>query len=90
MLSYRPEKIMETIESSKRVLHRGRAELDQRMEVEEPEAEGPRPLPSAVEREQLIAVTAYYRAQSRNFEPGRELEDWLAAEAEIDAGITAD
>jgi len=76
---------MENIESSKRVLHRGRAELDQRAEAEESEAEAQKPLPSAGEREHLIAVTAYYRAQGRNFEPGRELEDWLAAEAEIDA-----
>lgn len=31
----------------------------------------------------MIAEAAYYRAQRRGFEPGRELEDWLAAEAEI-------
>jgi hypothetical protein len=79
----RPEKAMETIQSSKRVLHRERAELDPREETEEAEARGP--LPSASEREQLIAVAAYNRAQGRNFEPGRELEDWLEAEAEIDA-----
>jgi hypothetical protein len=85
----RPEKAMETIESSKRVLHRERAEVDQRAETEEAEAQGPRP--SASEREQLIAVAAYNRAQGRNFEPGRELEDWLEAEAEIDAMMrTAD
>ena len=76
---------METIESSKRVLHRGRAELDQRAETEEPEAEAQGPLPSTSEREQMIAVAAYYRAQGRNFEPGRDLEDWLEAEVEIDA-----
>ena len=29
-----------------------------------------------------IAVSAYYKAQARGFEPGYELEDWLAAEAE--------
>jgi hypothetical protein len=80
---------METIESSKRVLHRGRAEPDQRAETEESEAEAQRPLPSASKREHLIAVTAYYRAQGRDFEPGRELEDWLAAEAEIDATTRA-
>jgi len=85
----RPEKAMDIIESSKRVLHRERAELDQRAETEEAEARGP--LPSASEREQLIAVAAYNRAQGRNFEPGRELEDWLEAEAEIDAMMrTAD
>jgi DUF2934 family protein len=83
MLSLPPEKAMETIESSKRVLHRGRAELDERAETEEAEVQ--RPFPAAREREHLIAVAAYYRAQGRNFEPGRELEDWLEAEAEIDA-----
>lgn len=36
-----------------------------------------------VEREQMIAEAAYYRAQRRGFAPGRELDDWLAAEAEI-------
>jgi hypothetical protein len=30
-----------------------------------------------------IAAAAYYRAMQRGFEPGHELEDWLAAEAEI-------
>jgi hypothetical protein len=78
-----PEKAMGTIESSKRVLHRERAELDQRVDIEEAESRGPRP--SASEREQLIAEAAYRRAQGRNFDPGRELEDWLEAEAEIDA-----
>lgn len=29
-----------------------------------------------------VAVSAYYKAQTRGFEPGHELEDWLAAEAE--------
>ena len=36
------------------------------------------------ERRRMIAEAAYYRAASRNFEPGHELEDWLAAESEID------
>ncbi len=30
-----------------------------------------------------IAVNAYYRAEARGFEPGYELDDWLAAESEI-------
>lgn len=29
-----------------------------------------------------IAVSAYYKAQARGFQPGHELDDWLAAEAE--------
>jgi hypothetical protein len=31
----------------------------------------------------LIAEAAYYRAQQRGFEPGHELDDWIAAEAEV-------
>jgi Protein of unknown function (DUF2934) len=36
-------------------------------------------------RRQLIAETAYLRAEGRGFAPGQETEDWLAAEAEVDA-----
>lgn len=32
------------------------------------------------EREAQIAEYAYYRAKARNFEPGHDIEDWLAAE----------
>ena len=32
----------------------------------------------------MIAEAAYYCAEKRGFEPGHELEDWLAAEARID------
>jgi hypothetical protein len=39
------------------------------------------------EREQLIARAAYFRAEKRGFEPGHELEDWLQAEAEVDASL---
>jgi hypothetical protein len=33
-------------------------------------------------RRQRIADGAYRRAEARGFEPGQELDDWLAAEAE--------
>jgi Protein of unknown function (DUF2934) len=36
------------------------------------------------ERYQLIAKAAYLRAEQRGFSPGSELEDWLAAESDID------
>jgi DUF2934 family protein len=39
-------------------------------------------------RDALIAEIAYFRAQRRGFEPGHELEDWLAAEAEVDRRVT--
>jgi hypothetical protein len=35
------------------------------------------------QRRELIAVTAYYLAESRNFQPGHEDEDWMAAEVQI-------
>ncbi|MCX7086825.1 MAG: DUF2934 domain-containing protein [Methylococcales bacterium] len=34
------------------------------------------------ERDAKIAELAYYKAESRQFEPGHELEDWLTAEGE--------
>lgn len=36
-------------------------------------------------RQTRIAIAAYYRAEARGFTPGCELEDWLAAEAQVDA-----
>ena len=37
------------------------------------------------ERRQRIALAAFFRAEARGFAPGAELEDWLAAERELDA-----
>ncbi len=39
-------------------------------------------------RQEMIAKAAYYRAEQRAFAPGFELVDWLAAEAEVDAGFS--
>jgi hypothetical protein len=39
------------------------------------------------QRAGLIAKAAYFRAERRGFTPGGELEDWLAAEAEVDAQL---
>lgn len=36
-----------------------------------------------------IAEAAYYRALRRGFTPGQEMEDWLAAEAEVLARVHA-
>jgi hypothetical protein len=36
------------------------------------------------DRYRLIAEAAYYRAEQRGFAPGAELDDWLAAEVEVD------
>jgi hypothetical protein len=42
------------------------------------------PYPDTKSRLDHIAIAAYFKAESRWFEPGRELDDWLAAEAEFD------
>jgi len=39
-------------------------------------------------RHEMIAQAAYFRAQRRGFESGHELEDWLAAEIEVDTALT--
>ena len=40
-------------------------------------------------RQQLIAQAAYFIAERRAFAPGNEIEDWLQAEAEIEACMKA-
>lgn len=35
------------------------------------------------ERYNLIATSAYYKAEERGFMPGHEVDDWLTAEIEI-------
>jgi len=32
-------------------------------------------------------LRAYYKAEARGYEPGHEIQDWLDAEAEVDAEI---
>jgi hypothetical protein len=39
------------------------------------------------DRHHWILEAAYYRAERRGFVPGEELDDWLAAEAEIDGSL---
>jgi hypothetical protein len=42
------------------------------------------------ERLAMIAENAYYRAERRGFVPGYDIEDWLAAEREVDAQLARD
>jgi hypothetical protein len=37
------------------------------------------------DRDYRIALRAYYKAEARGYEPGHEIQDWLDAEAEVDA-----
>lgn len=41
-------------------------------------------------RNAKVRETAYFRAQTRGFEPGHELEDWLAAEHDVDGRLFAE
>lgn len=45
------------------------------------------PSTRAKPRAARIAEIAYFKAEKRGFEPGHEAEDWLAAEAEVDAQL---
>jgi hypothetical protein len=40
-------------------------------------------------RRAMIAQAAYFHAERRGFAPGNETQDWLRAEAEIDALLRA-
>jgi hypothetical protein len=37
----------------------------------------------------MIQMAAYFRAERRGFAPGYEVEDWMAAEAEVEAQLAA-
>jgi len=43
------------------------------------------PMGQGMDREKLISVAAYYRAENRDFWDGDALTDWLICEVEIDA-----
>lgn len=47
----------------------------------------PRADPPPGYRAQWIAEAAYFLAEARGFAPGQELDDWVAAEREIDARL---
>lgn len=53
---------------------------------EQRENEAARPIDAQAKQER-IAVAAYYLAERRGFAPGCELDDWLRAEAEVEAGL---
>ena len=43
--------------------------------------------PNEMELRAWIEQAAYYRAEKRGFQPGSEVEDWVAAEAEVMARL---
>ena len=55
---------------------------------EHPDGERPMAVSSA-QRDEMIAVAAYFRAERRGFAPGRDVEDWCEAAAAIDRLLEA-
>ena len=45
--------------------------------------------PRARARQDMIRTAAYLLAEQRGFSPGRELDDWLAAERQIDSVLAS-
>ncbi len=72
-----------------RLSHAAKSAPRGRADVPNPAAGARRPsrLLSPEVRRDIIAQTAYFRSEQRGFERGHELEDWLAAEAEVDAAL---
>jgi len=56
-------------------------------EARDPVGSNPGQLVSAEERQRLIAEAAYFRAQQRGFSGGDPLDDWLAAERQINQAL---
>jgi len=44
---------------------------------------------TAEQRRRMIAEAAYFRAQRRGFQDGDPIDDWLAAEAEVEHALAA-
>ena len=53
------------------------------------DAPAPDAAPGPEDRRQMIAVAAYQRASERGFAAGHEMDDWLAAEREVDQRLGA-
>lgn len=45
------------------------------------------PAAFADQRRRMIAEAAYFRALERDFAPGREIDDWLLAEQDIETTL---
>jgi hypothetical protein len=53
-----------------------------------PDAATTHPAVEAAWRDRMIREAAYYRSQKRRPCQGKELEDWLAAEKEVDERVS--
>jgi hypothetical protein len=74
-----PSKVVARAPAVEATAKHGNAETQAAALAEAQEA----PRLSAAERDRLIALAAYFRAEKRGFAPGCELQDWVEAEAEV-------
>lgn len=59
-------------------------------EAKQPKKAAPAQNPGmGMDRQQMIATAAYYRAAQRGFDGGDPMADWLAAEAEVDGMLSS-
>ena len=42
------------------------------------------------DRRELVRQTAYFLSERRGFDPSRDIENWLEAEQQVDAGLMLD
>lgn len=78
---------MSTAKKSRPILRANRGKIV--APAEPPDSAAPPTADEGARRAVMIAEAAYYLAEKRNFRPGGELADWLAAEREIDAAQPA-
>lgn len=82
----------EKVPGAKKKTAAGKAEAE--VKIKEPNDPRPRRKPiepvSEEERRRMIAEAAYYRAEKRGFFGGSSLDDWIAAEIEVDAKLARD
>jgi len=71
----------ETAQPARRTLRRRSTDAEPDVPLDRPNFVDPE------QRAGLIARAAYFRAMERGFEPGHELADWLAAEAQVDVEL---
>ena len=62
---------------------------DRKLSKSQPLAAPDAPVIDSGARHAMIAKAAYYLAERRGFDPGYELDDWLAAETDVERAISA-
>ncbi len=73
---------------SESILDLSRADAAGCRGAHQPDARTTHPLVEKAWRDRMIREAAYFRSQHRSPGPGKELDDWLHAEAEVDRFLT--